>query len=352
MRKKLWALIAMAAVTLTFGVGAALADNPSVMDSNKKVVWKLAHSAYEDDIIDHYAIKAKDELEKAFEGKVEIQLFPAGQLGDYVAQQEQLQMGTLEFAMPVVVSLSTIFPEINFSGINFVLSPSHDVNDKAFREGEAFKVINRKLEGQGIHVINWISEDFSCWSSNTPLQKVEDFVGLKIRVYPATQTIENYKVLKANPTPIPFAEIYSALQLNTVSAQENPLAIIYSNKLYEVQKYVTISNHTAPIDAFSASKSFWDKLARSDQERIEKAMDVVSKYTLAKQIEVRDSARRKIEESGKTTILELDPAERLRIIEASRPAADFFVASTGEEGRKLLDLWLADVKKYEAELGM
>ncbi len=350
MLKKL--LIAVAALTLALGAGPALADNPSVMDSDKKVVWKLAHSAYEDDIIDHYAIKAKEELEKAFEGRVEIQLFPAGQLGDYVAQQEQLQMGTLEFAMPVVVSLSTMFPEINFSGINFVLSPHHEVNDRAFAEGEAFQVINQKLEGQGIHVIDWISEDFSCWSSNVPLQKVEDFVDLKIRVYPATQTIENYKVLKSNPTPIPFAEIYSALQLNTVAAQENPLAIIYSNKLFEVQKYVTISNHTAPIDAFSASKTFWDALARSDQERIEKAMAEVGKYTMAKQIEVRDNARRLIEESGRTTFLDLDPAERARIVEASRPAADFFVQSTGEEGKKLLDLWLADVKKYEAELGL
>lgn len=352
MLKKLWTLTAVVALTLALTAGPALADNPSVMDSDKKVVWKLAHSAYEDDIIDHYAIKAKEELEKAFEGKVEIQLFPAGQLGDYVAQQEQLQMGTLEFAMPVVVSLSTMFPEINFSGINFVLSPHHEVNDKAFAEGEAFQVINRKLEGQGIHVIDWISEDFSCWSSNIPLQKVEDFVDLKIRVYPATQTIENYKVLKANPTPIPFAEIYSALQLNTVSAQENPMAIIYSNKLFEVQKYVTISNHTAPIDAFSASKTFWDSLARSDQERVEKAMAEVGRFTMAKQVEVRDNARRLIEESGRTTFLDLDPAERARIIEASRPAADFFVRSTGEEGRKLLDLWLADVKKYEAELGL
>lgn len=350
MTRKVLLLVAILVVSIFALSGICHADKPSVMESKKKVVWKLAHSAYEGDIIDIYAIKAKEEIEKAFEGKVEIQLFPAGQLGDYVAQQEQLQSGGLEFSLPVVASLSTILPEINFTGINFVLSPSHAVNDKAMREGEAFKIINEKLEAQGIKVINWISEDFSCWSSNTPIEKLEDLVGLKIRVYPAAQIIANYKALNANPTPIPFAEIYSALQLNVATAQENPLAIIYSNKLFEVQKYITISNHTAPIDAFSASKSFWDTLSREDKDRIEKAMDVVSKYTLEKQVEVRNDAIGKIKAAGSTTFIELDPAERERIAEASIPARQEFFKATGEEGEKLLSLWLEDVKKYEAEL--
>ncbi|GAB1400146.1 hypothetical protein MASR1M66_16000 [Aminivibrio sp.] len=83
--------------------------------------------------------------------------------------------------------------------------------------------MEKKLEDQNIKVLYWFLEDFSCWSSNVPIQKLEDLDGLKIRVYPSSQIVANYRALNANPTEIPYAEVYSALQLHVADAQENPI---------------------------------------------------------------------------------------------------------------------------------
>lgn len=315
-----------------------------------KVVWKLGHSAYEGDPIYFFAEKVKENVEKAFAGKVEVQVFPAGQLGDYVAQQEQMQMGGLEFNIPVTSSLSTIVPEMGFSVINFILSPNYAVTDAAFNEGKACHRLNEKLEEQGIHVIRWVGEDFSCWSSNIPLRKLEDFDGLKIRVYPSSQVIENYRIIKANPTPIPFAEVYSALQLNVAQAQENPIPVIYSNKFYEVQKYVTISNHTMSTNLFSAGKWFWDTLVKEDQDKIKSAVNEAALSMIDQQEGDRNKAIENIKAYGNTSFLELDPAERKRLENASLPARDVYIKSGGAEAEKILDLWLADVAEFEEKL--
>ncbi len=333
-------------------VSIEAAGNPkSVMDSKKPVVWKLAHAAYEGEITHMWAEKIIEEIEKNFEGKVKIEHFPAGQLGSYTAMAELLQNGALEFNIPATAApLGQIVPEAKFLSINFMLSEHYDVNDKAINEGKAFQLLEKKLEAQNIKVIRWFLEDFSCWSSNYPIQKLEDLEGLKMRVYPSSQIVANYRVLKANPTEVPYAEVYSALQLHVADAQENPVSTIYSNKYYEVQKYVILSNHTGVVNGFSAGKSFWNSLAREDQEKIEKAIEVAMEYTFSKMDEMVEYAKEQILASGNTQILELDPKERARIVEASIPAREEFLKDSGENGPEIIALWMEDVKKYEAEL--
>lgn len=347
MKKGLSILLVLVIVFSLVGCGGEKEKSTgSILDSDQKVSWKLGHSAYDGDFIHDYAEKVKEELETAFEGKVEIELFPAGQLGDYVDQQEQLAGGDLEFNIPVTNSLGSIVPEAQITAINFILDENVNVNDRAMNEGEAFKLIDEKLIEKGIRPLSWVSEDFSCWSSNKPIEKVEDLKGLKIRVYPSSQMVANYEVLDANPTAIPFAEVYSALQLNTVTAQENPIVVIYSNKYYEVQDYVIHSNHAATINALAVSEDFWKTLSEKDQEIVQGALDRAYDYAVSIREEFTLDAIKKIEESGKSTFIELDPAERERMIEASVPARDEYLKIGGKDAEKVLDLWLKDLEKF------
>jgi len=345
------AVLAIACFLLSVGVVGAGAAPKSVMESSKPVVWKLAHAAYEGEITYMWAERIVEGIEKAFEGKVKVEHFPAGQLGSYTAMAELLQNGALEFNIPATAApLGQIVPEAKFLSINFMLNEHYQVNDKALNEGKAFELIEKKLLAQNIKVIRWFLEDFSCWSSNYPIQKLEDLKGLKIRVYPSSQIVANYRVLEANPTEVPYAEVYSALQLKVADAQENPVSTIYSNKYYEVQKYVILSNHTGVINGFSANKGFWENLAREDQEKIEKVVEEATQYTFTKMDEMVEYAKQQILASGNTQILELDPIERARIVEASIPAREEFLKDSGEHGQEVIDLWLEDVKKFEAEL--
>lgn len=317
--------------------------------ASKKRVWKIAHAEFEGTSTYVFAETLKKEVEKEFKGEVEVQVFPSGQLGSYEAMQEQVQTGGLEFTIPTTAPLQTIVPEYAFTSINFILSPEYMVNYKALNNGETMKFLGKMLADKNLRVLKWLPQPFSCWSSNTPLQKLEDFAGLKIRVYPSTQIIANYKALKSNPTPIPYAEVYSALQLNVATAQENPIQIIYSNKFYEVQKYVIISNHTTPIDTLTTSCTFWNSLNKGDQEKILRAADKAASFAIDGMNATLKDSLNKIKASGNTKVLNLAPKERERLAEASKGAYSVYLDMCKKNGAKVLEMWKADLRKFGAK---
>ncbi len=108
-------------------------------------------------------------------------------------------------------------------------------------------------------------------NSKHPIAKLEDFSGLKLRVIPNPVYLESFSAFKANPIPMAFGELYSALETRTVDGQENPYTVILSNKFYEVQKYVSATNHTFTENIILVSKIFWDKLSPAEQKMMHEA---------------------------------------------------------------------------------
>ena len=108
-------------------------------------------------------------------------------------------------------------------------------------------------------------------NSKHPIAKLEDFAGLKLRVIPNPVYLESFSAFKANPIPMAFGELYSALETRTVDGQENPYTVILSNKFYEVQKYVSATNHTFTENIILVSKIFWDKLSPAEQKMMQEA---------------------------------------------------------------------------------
>src|SRR5439155_23819269 len=110
-------------------------------------------------------------------------------------------------------------------------------------------------------------------NSKRPIGKPEDLDGLKIRVIPNPVFLDTFKAFKANPVPMPFAELYGALESKAVDGQENPFSVILSNKFYEVQKYVSATNHVYAANIVLVSKKFWDKLTPAEQKMMKDAAD-------------------------------------------------------------------------------
>lgn len=335
-------------MTMVFVLLAMLFVTSSSEAASKRV-WKIGHTEFEGTSTYVFAEKFKEETEKAFNGEVEVQIFPAGQLGSYEAMQEQVQTGGLEFNIPTTAPLQTIVPEYAFTSINFILSPNYMDNYQALNNGETMKFCGELLAKKNLRVLKWLPQPFSSWTSNTPLQKLEDFDGLKIRVYPSTQIIANYKALKANPTPIPYAETYSALQLSVVTAQENPIQIIYANKFYEVQKYLTISNHTTPIDTLTTSCTFWDSLSDDDRQKVLDAAEKAAQFAINSMDATQSECLEKIKASGKTTILQLEDKERARLTEATKEAYSVYLDMCKDNGATVLEMWQADLNKFSVK---
>src|SRR4029453_17049600 len=160
-------------------------------------------------------------------------------------------------------------------------------------------------------------------NSSRPIAKVEDFSGLKLRVIPNPVYLETFKALKANPVPMAFGELYTALENKTVDGQENPYSVILSNKFYEVQKYVSATNHTFTQNVIIVSKKFWDTLSPEEQKMFRDTFAETRQYQRDQTVAAGDKALGELKAKG-MQFNEIAPAEYARMQEATKPVIDKF----------------------------
>ena len=168
---------------------------------------------------------------------------------------------------------------------------------------------------------------------------MEDIEGLKLRVIPNPINVDWVKALGANPTPLPFPELYAALEQKAIDGQENPLTVINANKLYEVQKYVTLTNHQYNPQSVIISKKFWDTLNAAEKKLIDDAADDATKYQ-REQSRAQAAAAVDGLKKGGMTVSEFSPAELAKLREKMKPVVAKYSANVGE----------ATVAEVQAEL--
>jgi len=176
-------------------------------------------------------------------------------------------------------------------------------------------------------------------NSKRAIQKVDDIEGLKLRVIPNPINIDWVKALGGNPTPLPFPEVYAALEQKAIDGQENPVSVIAANKFWEVQKFLVLSNHQYNPQSVLMSKKVWDSLSAADRKIIDDAAD---EATQTQRTEARAAVAANLELLKKNgmTVTQLSPAEMNKLREKMKPVIEKYTASVGE----------ATVKEVQAEL--
>jgi len=198
-------------------------------------------------------------------GKLKVQEFPASALGNEMQQQSALQGGVQEMSAPATTSLAGIVKE--FGLVDFPFAVSNFTQADALLDGPFGQALLAKLPEKGLVALGYWDLGFrNVTNSKRPITKPEDLEGIKLRVIPNPVFLDTFKALKANPVPMPFAELYGALESRAVDGQENPFAVILSNKFYEVQKYVSATNHVYAANIILVSKRFWDRLTPAEQK--------------------------------------------------------------------------------------
>ena len=208
-------------------------------------------------------IRAKemaDAIRADTKGRVEIQIFPSNQLGGDTDMLSQLRSGGIQFFTLSGLILSTLVPSASISGIGFAF-PDYDAVWKAM-DGDLGAYIRSQIAKANLVAMDriWDNGFRQITSSSKPINTADDLKGFKIRVPVSPLWTSMFKALEAAPASINFSEVYSALQTKVVDGQENPLAIISTAKLNEVQKYCSITNHMWDGFWFLANKPAWDKL--------------------------------------------------------------------------------------------
>jgi len=180
-------------------------------------------------------------------------VYPAAQLGGAKDLIESTIRGSQDFAFDGAGVVSQFYPKISILDMPFLFA-SYDEWRKVFNSGIGNEMRAELLQANGLRVLDVCFYGSRQISSNKPIQTVADFKGFKIRVPQVQEPMETFKALGANPTPIAFGEVYFSLQTNVVDGQENPLATILAYKFFEVQKYITLSNHQISTLMFMANE--------------------------------------------------------------------------------------------------
>ena len=269
--KKILALVM--ALTMIFALTAVSAS------ADDAIVLKIGVSTADTDPRNIAANSFAKEIEEKTNGAVKAEVYPAGQLGGdgQLVESMVLDAGTVDIVITDASNFGTVVPDMNISGLPFLFSDFDAA--WAFMDGEIEAAAEAQLVDLGIRVLAHYDNGFRCvTNSKGPVETPDDMKGMLIRT-PENQVImATMTALGANPQPLAFSELYQALQQKTYDAQENPIPVIYNNKLYEVQDFLSVTNHIYSGMCFAIAESTWNKLTAERQEIVAAAAQASGDY--------------------------------------------------------------------------
>ncbi len=262
--KKILALVMALAMIFALTAVSASADEP--------IVLKIGVSTADTDPRNIAAKQFAEEIEAKTNGAVKAEVYPAGQLGGdgQLVESMVLDAGTVDIVITDASNFGTVVADMNISGLPFLFSDFDAA--WAFMDGEIEAAAEAELLELGIRVLAHYDNGFRCvTNSKGPVESPADMKGMLIRT-PENQVImATMSALGANPQPLAFSELYQALQQKTYDAQENPIPVIYNNKLFEVQDYLSVTNHIYSGMCFAIAESTWNKLTEEQQKIVAEA---------------------------------------------------------------------------------
>ena len=336
MFKKKWLLALLLVVTAVFmaacgdsNEGSGTNSTGTAGDSGQGEKQKLRISLGLNDQTPLYQSSVKfKELVEAETDSLEVEVYHSGTIADDRSAIEMLQFGTLEITIPSTAPFTTFVPEYGVFDLPFTLT-SHEIVDSVL-QGPFGEKLAAKAESQGVLQLAWWENGFrQLTNSKQPVEKIEDLKGLKIRTMENEIHLAAWKALGANPTPMAFTELFTAMQQKTIDGQENPYPTIYLEKYPEVQKYLTESNHVYSPFIFLISKKTWEGLSTEQQEIVRKAAIEAGEHN--RQLS-RETAKSALEElKSQMTFSELSSEELEKFKKAVEPVIEKYKSTIGEE---------------------
>ena len=334
-KKKSILVIGLALVLMLSLVGCGNSDKgTSGSDDSKVHELTFAHVVRPTTPKGLAAEKFKELVEEKSEGKLKITIYPDSQMGADQEINEQVLSGTLDMNAPFFSTVTSFAPRFELFDLPYLF----ENEEQAFEalSGEVGDKLSGYLEEKNLKALGYWSGGFKqLTNSKKPVENVKDLSGLKIRVSQSPLLVTQFKAINAGGISVPFVDLYSALQTGTVDGQENPYANIASRKFYEVQDYMTISDHGFMGYAFFINQDKFNSLP----EDLEAIVEEVSEEVMKEQWEIAKQKDQEyldeIKESG-MEISEFGPEEKKEFREATQAAYDEF--SKQEDAEELIRL--------------
>ncbi len=304
---------------LTRLAGAALlALSVSAPAFAAPIVIKFSHVVAPDTPKGKGADKFRELAEKYTDGAVKVEVYPNSQLYKDKEELEALQLGAVQMLAPSLAKFGPLgVQQFELFDLPYLMGGYDDL--RKITDGEVGQSLLAMLEPKGIKGLAYWDNGFKVMSANSPLHSADDFLGLKMRIQSSKILEAQMQALGAVPQVLAFSEVYQALQTGVVDGTENPPSNMYTQKMHEVQKHATLSNHGYLGYAVIVNKAFWDGLDPAVREPLEKAMAEATEYANSIAKTENDDALQAMKDAGKTEFHEMTAEERDEWVAALRP---------------------------------
>jgi len=272
----------------------------------------------------------KKRAEELTKGQVKVELYPNSQLYKDKEEMEALQLGAVQMLAPSLAKFGPLgVKEFEVFDIPFIFDGYADLHKVT--QGPAGQQLLDKLDAKGIKGLAYWDNGFKSFSANTPIKTPADLKGKKLRIQSSKVLEEQIRELKAIPQQMAFSEVYQALQTGVVDGTENPISNFYTQKMFEVQKYLTLTDHGYLGYAVIVNKKFWDGLPADIRTQLEIAMKESTDYANKIAKASNDKDLESVKASGKTEVTVLTPEQRNAFKTVLLPVADKMASRIGQE---------------------
>jgi tripartite ATP-independent transporter DctP family solute receptor len=310
----------------------------------KGMSMRIAHGAPTSDPRHLGSLEIKKILEAESKGKIKVDVFPAGQLGEDRDLIEAAQGGGLQIAILPTAFMGGFQPLMTLLDIPYLFPQDPNLARKVI-DGPAGDALLKTLESVRIIGLDFWESAYKHFSANKPLRTLADFKGLKFRVMPSDMLITMIKSFGGSAITFPYSEVYTGLQTGAIDGQEASLTSIYNMKFYEVQKVITKTYHIKSEFLIMGSKIWFDGLNEETRNLVRKAVNEGAKMNAVAKKEEEERAGTLIQKGG-TKILDLTPEEIQKFREATHPSClSVYLKKNGERGQKLADQFKLEITK-------
>lgn len=310
----------------------ALLTGPAAADD-----WKYAIEEAINEVQGVYATKFKEHIEANSDHTVTI--YPFGTLGESTDIMEQAQAGLLQFVDQSPGFTGALIPEAQVFLLPYFLPEDTAVLNEFFRSSTAIREDFHGLyRQQGLELLTMFPEGEVVMTTKEEFHSPADLNEVKFRVMSIPLLVETYKQFGAIPTPLPWGEVFGALQLNMIQGQENPTSFVESTKIYEVVDVITFTGHNTFTTAVMANADFYDGLPEDEQKLVQEASQQAFEYILGYQKDLEKKAIEAIQASKPDIkVVVLSDEERQPFRDAAQKVKDWFIQETGDSGKAILE---------------
>lgn len=329
-----WKINRWKSLSATAALAATLFSAGSIADT-----WKFALEEIQGSVQDAYAQQFKKLIQEKTNGDVTVEVYPYGTLGQSEDLTELTANGVLQFANASPGIFGSFVPEMQVFSIPYLLNQDNEVNKKVLSSSPTiYGTLGGKLTDKNLKLLTMYPEGEMVWTTNKEIRSPGDFENFKMRVMASPMLVEAYKSFGADPTPLPYSEVYGALQLKMVDGQVNPIFAIEEMKFYEVSDFLIWAGQQQFTTTVITNNDWYNSLPADKKKALDDTLAEMTDYIFATQDEFNAARLEKIKAAKPDIkLVELTADEREAFKKASMNIREQYIEMTGDSGKEVLD---------------